>query len=92
MMSWCDQQNIWHPKVKYPVLFGKGDSAFPGMMATQDIGPNEKFVQVPSELIVSTAVAYREPALQEIFYDNPDIFGRHVHCGDDNVLNTFLLY
>ena len=49
MINWCDSAGIWHPKVKYPVMFGKGDSAFPGMMATEDIGPNEKFISVPSE-------------------------------------------
>jgi hypothetical protein len=39
---------IWAPKVKYPVLFGQGDNAFPGMMATEDIGPDEKFIKVPA--------------------------------------------
>lgn len=36
--KWCDEVGITHPKVKYPVLFGKGKSKYPGMLATDDIG------------------------------------------------------
>jgi hypothetical protein len=27
-----------------------------------------------------------------IYYDNPEIFGRHVHEGEDMVLHTFILH
>jgi hypothetical protein len=45
-------------KVKYPVMFGKGDSSYPGMMAMQDIAPGETIVKIPSSMIISTKVAY----------------------------------
>lgn len=61
--AWCKKEGIWSPKVKYPVMFGSGDSQYPGMMATEDIGPNEPFIKVPGRLAISTAKAWREPAL-----------------------------
>jgi hypothetical protein len=36
--DWCNKEGIWHPKVKYPVMFGSGDSKYPGMLALEDIG------------------------------------------------------
>jgi hypothetical protein len=39
-------------------MFGAGDSAYPGMMATEDIGPNESIIKVPSKLLISTAKAF----------------------------------
>ena len=45
-------------KVKYPVMFGNGDNAYPGMMAMEDIGPGEIVVRIPSKMIISTKVAY----------------------------------
>lgn len=29
--KWCHTNGIEHPKVKYPVMFGKGDAKYPGM-------------------------------------------------------------
>ena len=52
-------------------MFGKGDSAYPGMLALQDIGPNEPIVKVPSHLIISTKAAYECKEIQHIFYENP---------------------
>jgi hypothetical protein len=56
--EWAKKEGIWHPKVKYPVMFGTGDSKYPGMLALEDIGPNEPIVKVPSRLIINTKVAY----------------------------------
>jgi hypothetical protein len=61
--AWCKKEGIWNPKVKYPVMFGSGDSQYPGMMATEDIGANEPIIKVPGRLAISTAKAWREPAL-----------------------------
>ena len=44
-------------------MFGKGDSAYPGMMATEEIGPNEPIIKVPGRLAITNAKAFREPAL-----------------------------
>ena len=52
--AWCDKNGIEHPKIKYPVMFGKGDNQYPGCMAMEDIGKDEAFIKVPSRLIVST--------------------------------------
>jgi len=73
-------------------MFGEGDSAYPGMLALEDIGPNEPIVKVPSKLIISTAKAFECPELRSVFYENPDIFGKHVALGEDNVLDAYILY
>jgi hypothetical protein len=73
-------------------MFGSGDSKYPGMLALEDIGQDEAIVKVPSRLIISTYVAYRCQDLSQVYYDNPDVFGKHVAMGDDNVLNAYILY
>jgi len=35
--KYFNKQGVLHPKVKYPVLFGKGKNKYPGMIATEDI-------------------------------------------------------
>jgi hypothetical protein len=49
-------------------MFGEGDSAYAGMLALEDIGPNEPIVKVPSRLIISTSKAFDCPELRPIFY------------------------
>ena len=56
--KWKNAAGITHPKVKYPVMFGKGDNMYPGMMATEDIPPGEVMIRVPSNVIISTKAAY----------------------------------
>ena len=73
-------------------MFGAGDSAYPGMMATEDIGPNESIIKVPSKLLISTAKAFQCPELNQVFFDNPEVFGKHVSLGEDNVLDAYILY
>jgi hypothetical protein len=90
--EWCKTVGIERPKVKYPVLFGKGDNQYPGMMATDDIAPGEIIIKVPSEQIISTKVAYECEELKPIYFDHPELFGKHVDVADDNMLNTYVLY
>jgi len=90
--AWCKEAGITHPKVQYPVMFGKGDNTYAGMIALNDIGTDEAFIKVPSKVIISTKVAYECKELNHIFYDHPDVFGKHVSLGDDNVLDAFILY
>ena len=90
--AWCDANGIEHPKIKYPVMFGSGDNRYPGCMATEDIGPNEIFIKVPSRLVISTQAAFLCEPLQQMFYENPQTFGKHVSLGEDNVLDAYLLY
>lgn len=73
-------------------MFGTGDSKYPGMLALEDIGRNEPIVKVPSRLIINTKVAFECPELRDIFFNNPEIFGKHVALGDDNVLDSYILY
>lgn len=42
--KFCQSNGIIRPKVKYPVLFGKGDNTYPGVMATEDIKPHETII------------------------------------------------
>ena len=92
MDNWCKEVGIERSKVKYPVLFGKGDNQYPGMMATEEIAPGEIMIKVPSEQIISTKVAYECEPLKEIYYDHPELFGKHIDIADDNMLNTYVLY
>lgn len=56
--AFCKREGIWHPKVKYPVMFGQGKNGYLGAMATEDIGKNETIVRVPSHLVINTKVCY----------------------------------
>lgn len=62
-----------------------------GMMASEDIGPNETMIKVPGKLILSTAACINSD-IKHIFYENPDLFGKHTNDGEDNVLIAFILY
>ena len=62
------------------------------MMATEDIGPDEAFIKVPGRLAITTAKAFREPALQHVWYENHDVFGKHVDQGEDKMLLAYILY
>lgn len=72
-------------------MFGTGDSKYPGMIATEDIGKDEVMIKVPAHMVLSTKVCFKSE-IAFIFYDHPDIFGKHVPDGEDNVLNTYILY
>lgn len=89
--KWCGDNGIEYPKLKYPVMFGSGDSQYPGMIATEDIGKDEIMVKVPAKMLLSTKVCLRGD-INKLFLENPDLFGKHVSDGEDNVLNAFLLY
>jgi hypothetical protein len=56
--KWCKKNGVVHPKIKYPVMFGKGDNGYLGALATDDIGPNETIIKVPSHMIINTKVCY----------------------------------
>jgi len=71
-------------------MFGKGKNRFPGTMAVEDIGKDEVIIKVPGREIINTKVAFYSE-LNKIFYDNPDVFGKHVYGGDDNILHAFIL-
>ena len=89
--QWCDDNGIQHPKVKYPVYFGADGAKYPGMMATEDIGQDDIMIKVPSKCILSTKACFRGD-INEVYYNHPDLFGKHVPDGEDNVLNAFILY
>ena len=73
-------------------MFGTGDSRYPGMLAIDDIGKDEAIVKVPSHLIISHKAAFDCSELREIYYNHPEVFGKHVALGDDNVLDAYILY
>ena len=90
-MNHVQKVGIEHPKVKYPVAFGQGDNKFFGIMATQDIPKGEIIIKVPAREIMNTKKAFYAPELQEIFYNHPEIFGKHNVDGEENMLYTFTL-
>ncbi len=72
-------------------MFGSGNSQYPGMMATEDIGPNEIMLKIPAKLLLSTKSCFRGD-INQVFLESPELFGKHVSDGEDNVLNAFILY
>lgn len=60
-------------------------------MATEDIGQNEIMIKVPSNLLITTKTAFYSD-INRVFYENPEIFGKHVGDGEDNLLNAFIMY
>jgi hypothetical protein len=30
--------------------------------------------------------------MRDVFFNNPDLFGKHIGDGEDNVLNTFIMF
>ena len=80
------------PKVKYPVMFGKGDNQYQGLMAVDDIGKNEVMIKVPSDLIINTKKAFYCPELRDLYYNHPEVFGKHTPDGEDNVFHTFVMW
>lgn len=89
--TYFESVGVTHPKVKYPVMFGKGDNQYPGMLALEDIEKGEVIVKVPSSEIISTKKAFFSE-LNEIFYENPDLFGKHVQDGEDMMVHAFILH
>jgi hypothetical protein len=61
------------------------------MVATQDIGKNEVIIKVPSKHIISTRTAFYSD-INHIFYENPELFGKHISDGEDMMLHAFILY
>lgn len=90
--TFCKNNGIEHPKIKYPVMFGHGKNGYLGCMATEDIGKDEVIVKVPSNLIITTKNCYQCDELQPVYFEHPELFGKHVQYGDDNVMAAFILY
>ena len=59
-------------------MFGSGDNGYLGAMATEDIGEDEVIVKVPAHLIISTKVCYQCEELKDVYFENPQLFGKHV--------------
>ena len=72
-------------------MFGQGDNQFAGILTTDLIQKNEIIIKVPSTHIINTKVAFYSD-INSIFYDNPQIFGKHVVDGEDNMLHAFILH
>ena len=61
------------------------------MVATEDIGKNEVIIKVPSKHIISTRAAFYSD-LSEIFYNHPELFGKHIQDGEDMMVHAFMLH
>jgi hypothetical protein len=73
-------------------MFGQGKNGYLGVMATEDIGKDEVICKVPSHLVINTKICYQCPELQDVYFNNPHVFGKHVQFGDDNLMAAFILY
>jgi hypothetical protein len=90
-LKWYEDNGVVHDKIKYPVMFGKGDNQYPGMAALQDIGKNEVILKVPGRHIISTRAAFYSD-INNIVYENPELFGKTVADGEDMMLHAFILH
>jgi hypothetical protein len=61
------------------------------MLAIKDIAKGDVIVKVPSREIINTKKAFYSE-LNYIFYDNPELFGKHVADGEDMMLHAFILH
>ena len=61
------------------------------MIATEDIGKDETMIKIPAKMVLSTKVCF-QGEISHIYYNHPEIFGKNVPDGEDNVLNAFVLY
>lgn len=59
-------------------MFGSGDNGYLGAMATEDIGEDEVIVRVPAHLVINTKVCYQCEELKDVYFENPQLFGKHV--------------
>lgn len=87
-----EKNGVKHPKVKYPVRFGRGDASFFGCYATEDIPKGEVIIRVPSKHIINTRVAFYSEVLGDIYYNHPEVFGKARVDGEENILYTFILH
>ena len=72
-------------------MFGKGDYQYPGTLATGDIKKGEIIIEVPGSEIINTKKAFYSD-LNPIFYNHPDIFGKHLTDGEDMMIYSFMLH
>ena len=86
------KNGVKHPKIKYPVMFGKGDNQYPGCMATEAIPKGEVMIRVPSKHIINTKKAFYAEGLRSIYYEHPEVFGKSNYDGEENILYTFILH
>ena len=89
-LNYYKEVGVEHPKVKYPVMFGKGDNQYPGVLALDDIKKGDVIFKVPGSEIINTKKAFFSD-INHIFYDNPEVFGKNVHDGEDMMLHAFIL-
>lgn len=71
-------------------MFGQGENKFAGILAIDKIEKNEIIIKVPSTHIINTKVAFYSD-INQVFYENPQVFGKHVIDGEDNMLHAFIL-
>ena len=60
------------------------------MVATSDIAKGEVIIKVPSRHIISTRAAFYSD-LNQIYFDHPEVFGKHKSDGEDMILHSFML-
>jgi hypothetical protein len=61
------------------------------MLVTEDIGKDEVIIKVPGREVITTKKAFFSD-LAEIWYEHPEVFGKHIHDGEDQMLHAFILH
>ena len=90
-LKWAHDNGVTHPKILYPAFFGEGDAAYPGCLALEDIQEDEIIIRVPGHLVLTAKVAYYSE-LHPVFYEHPELFGRHASEGEDLMIAVYVLY
>lgn len=70
---WCDENDIVHPAVRYPVAFGP-TGGLVGVVATREIGIGEAYVYVPLKCIISESKFRADPQIGHLLDKYPELF------------------
>jgi hypothetical protein len=72
-------------------MFGQGDNQYMGMLAMEDIKKGDILIKVPGREIINTKRAFYSD-INHIFFEHPDLFGKHLSDGEDMILHAFILH
>jgi hypothetical protein len=85
--DWARANGVEWSKVHYPAVFPPG---YEGTVATEEIGPYETVVKVPSRMVLSYKLAANSD-LKPIFDQHPEVFSELHYEHEDMVLSAYLI-
>ncbi|CAD8175062.1 unnamed protein product [Paramecium octaurelia] len=79
-------------KVKYAIFQTKNGLKYPGLIATENIVPNDNLVILPRETLLTTKQAFESP-LKPMFLEFPQFFSpKFIPSWQYHIILSFLLY